>query len=274
MERPDSKFLNALRWAGVSGSTALWGTLSLGSSLFDRTGAYQHFCMVEWSRECLRIAGVSAKVSGLENVIRDGPQIIFSNHSSFADICLLAAHLPVQFRWLAKRELFKVPFIGWHLARSGHLMIDRGDRESAKRLLARAAEKVRAGINVLVFPEGTRSLDGSLQPFKNRVFHLAIDAGVPVLPIRLLGAHRILPRGTGRLVPGEVEMRVGTPLDASGLTRDDLESLMDRVRSAMIALGGEPGEERADEAWPTIDGEPGPGGNGHDRGFPSAPASA
>ena len=230
--------------------------------------------MVEWSQEGMRIAGITAKVSGLENVIRNGPQIIFSNHSSFADICLLAAHLPVQFRWLAKRELFKVPFIGWHLARSGHLMIDRGDRESAKRLLTRAAEKVRAGVNVLVFPEGTRSLDGSLRPFKKGVFHLAIDAGVPVLPIRLLGAHRILPRGTGRIVPGEVEMRVGRPLDASGLTRADLDTLMDRVHSAMIGLGGETGEERTDETWPTSGGEPGAGGNGHDRGFPAASASA
>ena len=255
MEPSESMLVNALRWAGVSGSTALWGTLSLGSSLFDRTGAYQHFCMVEWSRECLRVGGIAAQVSGLENVLRPGPQIIFSNHSSFADICLLAAHLPVQFRWLAKRELFKVPFIGWHLARSGHLMIDRGDRESAKRLLARAAEKVRAGVNVLVFPEGTRSLDGSLRPFKKGVFHLAIDAGVPVLPIRLLGAHRILPRGTGRIVPGEVEMRVGRPIDTSGLTRSDLETLMGRVRSAMIELGGIPGEEQADETWPTSDGE-------------------
>ncbi|MBI5500527.1 MAG: 1-acyl-sn-glycerol-3-phosphate acyltransferase [Deltaproteobacteria bacterium] len=274
MDRGDSRFVDALRWAGVGGSTALWGTLSLGSSLFDRTGAYQHFCMVEWSRECLRVAGVTAKVSGLEHVLRDRPQIIFSNHSSFADICVLAAHLPVQFRWLAKRELFKVPFIGWHLARSGHLMIDRGDRESATRLLARAAAKVRSGVNVLVFPEGTRSLDGSLQPFKKGVFHLAIDAGVPLLPIRLLGAHRILPRGTRRLVPGEVEMRVGPPLDASGLTRDDLGALMERVRSAMIELGRGAGEGQAEGEWTASGTEAGAGGNGHDRGVPAASASA
>jgi len=274
MDREESKVVNALRWAGVGGSTALWGTLSLGSSLFDRTGAYQHWCMVEWSRECLRVAGVTTKVSGLEHVLRDGPQIIFSNHSSFADICVLAAHLPVQFRWLAKRELFKVPFIGWHLARSGHLMIDRGDRDSAMQLLARAAERVRAGVNVLVFPEGTRSLDGTLQPFKKGVFHLALDAGVPLLPIRLLGVHRILPRGTRRFVPGEVKMRVGPPLDASGLTRDDLGPLMDRVRSAMIELGRDEGEELADDEWPASDAEKGAGGNGHGRGVPTASASA
>jgi 1-acyl-sn-glycerol-3-phosphate acyltransferase len=240
VEEHESGAASALRWAGVGGSTALWGTISLASSLFDRTGSYQHFCMVEWSRECLRVAGVRSRVSGLGHVLTDRPQIFFASHSSFADICVLAAHLPVQFRWLAKRELFKVPFIGWHLARSGHLMIDRGDRESATRLLAVAAERVRSGVNVLVFPEGTRSTDGSLQPFKKGVFHLALNAGVPLVPIRLLGTHRSIPRGTRRLVPGEVDMRIGPALDVAGLTRADLEPLMERVRAAMLALEGEP----------------------------------
>jgi len=229
-------FGSALRWLGVGGSTAFWGSMSLGSSLFDRTGGFQHFCMAEWSRECLRVAGVRLQISGLEHVLRDRPQILFSSHSSFADICVLASVLPVQFRWLARKEIFRVPFIGWHLARSGHLKIDRGDRESAVRLLSEAAEKVRGGINLLVFPEGTRSPDGTLRSFKKGVFHLAIDAGVPIVPIRLLGTHRIMPKGTRQLNPSDVSLRVGPPLDASNLGRADLERLMERVRSAMLAL--------------------------------------
>jgi 1-acyl-sn-glycerol-3-phosphate acyltransferase len=235
---------SALRWTGVGGSTAFWGTMSLASSLLDRSGGFQHFCMVEWSRECLRFAGVHARVEGLEHVLRDRPQVFFSSHSSFADICVLAAHLPVTYRWLAKKELFKVPFIGWHLARSGHLKIDRGDRDSAIRLLNEAAEKVRSGVNVIVFPEGTRSRDGTLQPFKKGVFHFAIDAGVPLVPIRLTGTHRIVPRGTRLLVPGDVVMRVGPPLDPAGHTHERVQALMDTVRSAMLALEQDAGDAR------------------------------
>jgi 1-acyl-sn-glycerol-3-phosphate acyltransferase len=227
---------SALRWLGVGGSTAFWGTMSLGSSLFDGTGGFQHFCMAEWSRECLRVAGVRLQTSGLEHVLRDRPQIFFSSHSSFADICVLASVLPVQFRWLARKEIFRVPFIGWHLARSGHLKIDRGDRDSAVRLLGEAAEKVRGGLNLLVFPEGTRSPDGALRPFKKGVFHLAIDAGVPIVPIRLLGTQRIVPKGTRQINASDVSLRVGPPLEAGNLGRADLEPLMERVRSAMRAL--------------------------------------
>jgi len=104
------------------------------------------------------------------------------------------------------------------------------------RLLAEAANKVREGVNVLVFPEGTRSRDGSVAGFKKGVFHLAIDAGVPIVPIRLLGTHRIVPRDAWRLRPGDVGMRVGPPIDASGLAPADLEPLMERVRAAMLAL--------------------------------------
>ena len=232
----------AVRWTGIGASIALWGSLSVGSSLFDRSGVLQHRCTVEWGRWCVRIAGVRVAVSGLEHVLRDRPQIFFSSHSSWADICVLAAHLPVQFRWLAKKELFHVPFIGWHLARSGHLKIDRGDRGSAVRLLAEAANKVREGVNVLVFPEGTRSRDGSVAGFKKGVFHLAIDAGVPIVPIRLLGTHRIVPRDAWRLRPGAVGMRVGPPIDAAGLAPADLEPLMERVRAAMLALERDPAD--------------------------------
>jgi 1-acyl-sn-glycerol-3-phosphate acyltransferase len=273
MEGKGSPLMTALRWTGVGGSTAFWGTMSVASSVFDRSGGFQHFCMVEWSRECIRLAGVRATVQGLEHVLRDRPQIFFASHSSFADICVLAAHLPVPFRWLAKKELFKMPFIGWHLARSGHLKIDRGDRESAIRLLGEAAERVRSGVNVLVFPEGTRSRDGTLQPFKKGVFHIAVDAGVPLVPIRLLGTHTIIPRGTRRLVPGNVSVRIGAPLDPTGFTHEDLDPLMERVRSAMIALEHDPGEERADGAW-TQDTQEEPRPERPESGPPTASASA
>jgi 1-acyl-sn-glycerol-3-phosphate acyltransferase len=230
-----------LRWAGVGASSAFWASLSVGASAFDGTGSFQHRCMVEWSRWCLRSAGVRLRVTGTGNVLRDRAQILFSSHTSFADICVLASFLPVEFRWLARKEIFRVPFIGWHLARSGHLKIDRGDRESAVRLLREAADRVRSGVNVLVFPEGTRSPDGTLGQFKKGVFHFAIDAGVPLVPIRILGSHRIIPKRSWTLSPGDVSVAVGPPIPAAGLSRADLEPLMERVRAAMLDLERVPG---------------------------------
>jgi 1-acyl-sn-glycerol-3-phosphate acyltransferase len=225
-----------VHWAGVGATSIFWPLLSLGSSLFDRSGRLQYRCMVQWSRWCLRSGQVRTKVLGLEHVQRDLPQIFFSSHASIADICVLGAVLPVEYHWLARKEIFKIPFIGWHLSRSGHLKIDRGDRESAVRLLREAADRVRAGANVIVFPEGTRSEDGRLQPFKKGVFHLAIDAGVPIVPIRLLGSQDIVPKGSWELRAGEVTVAIGAPIPTAGLARSDLPSLMERVRSAMIDL--------------------------------------
>jgi 1-acyl-sn-glycerol-3-phosphate acyltransferase len=142
-----------VHWAGVGATSIFWPLLSPGSSLFDRSGRLPYRCMVQWSRWCLRSAQVRTKVLGLEHVQRDLPQIFFSSHASIADICVLGAVLPVEYHWLARNEIFKIPFIGWHLSRSGHLKIDRGDRESAVRLLHEAADRVRAGeVTVAIGP--------------------------------------------------------------------------------------------------------------------------
>ena len=228
---------STMHWLGVGANSIFWPTVSFGWSLFERTGPRQHALMRTWSRTCLRSAGVRVRVRGLENVLRDRPQIFFSNHASIADICILGATLPVEYRWLARKEVFRVPFIGWYLSLARHLRIDRGNRESAVRLLQEAADRVREGTNVLVFPEGTRSPDGSLLPFKKGVFHLAVAAGVPILPVRVLGSHRIIPKGGMRLGSGAVDVVVGPPIATEGLAPDDLPALMHRVREAMIDLG-------------------------------------
>ena len=228
---------STVHWVGVGANCIFWPTVSLAWGLVERTGPRQHALMTIWARWCLRSAGVRVTVRGMENVLRDRPQIFFSSHASIADICVLGAVLPVEYRWLARKEVFHVPFIGWYLSLARHLRIDRGNRESAIRLLREAADRVRSGTNVLVFPEGTRSPDWNLLPFKKGVFHLAIAAGVPIVPIRLLGSERIVPKGSMRACSADVVVVVGEPIPTQGLAGADLPALMERVRDAMIALG-------------------------------------
>jgi 1-acyl-sn-glycerol-3-phosphate acyltransferase len=227
---------STLHWAGVGAASIFWPLVSFGWGLVERSGPRQHALMTRWARDCVRAAGVRVHARGLEHVRRDGPQIFFSSHASIADICILGSVLPVEYRWLARKEVFRVPFIGWYIAMAGHLKIDRGDRASAIALLREAARRVREGTNVLVFPEGTRSADGRLLPFKKGVFHLAVEAGVPIVPIRVVGTERLAPKGSYRLGGGDVEVLFGAPIPTAGLTRDDLPELMDRVRGAMEGL--------------------------------------
>ena len=234
---------SAVRWAGVGAASVFWPLVSFAWGMVERTGPRQHALMRRWARDCLRASGVETHVRGLEHVRLDGPQIFFSSHASIADICILGAVLPVEYRWLARKEVFRVPFIGWYIAMAGHLKIDRGDRASAVALLREAARRVRGGTNVLVFPEGTRSPDGRLLPFKKGVFHLAVEAGVPIVPIRVLGSERLIPKGGWRLGSGPVEVLLAPAIPTAGLTREELPGLMERVRSAMQELedrGAEP----------------------------------
>jgi 1-acyl-sn-glycerol-3-phosphate acyltransferase len=224
-------------WAGVGAASIFWPLVSFSWGLVERTGPRQHRLMTRWARDCMRAVGVRAHVRGLQHVRRHGPQIFFSSHASIADICILGSVLPVEYRWLARKEVFRVPFIGWYLTLARHLKIDRGDRASAIALLREAARRVREGTNVLVFPEGTRSPDGSLLPLKKGVFHLALEAGVPIVPIRVLGSERLAPKGSLRLGGGEVEVVIGESIPTEGLTRDDLPALMERVRVALEKLG-------------------------------------
>jgi 1-acyl-sn-glycerol-3-phosphate acyltransferase len=230
------KLRSAGAWIAIGADTSVLGTISLGSSLLTGSGRIGDKCMAMWSRHCLAIVGVKLRTEGLEHLSRERPQILFSNHASYSDIVILGSVLPVTYRWLARKEIFRVPFIGWHLARSGHLKIDRTDRSGARRMFLTAIEKVRAGTNVLVFPEGTRSRDGRLRPFKKGVFHFALEAVVPSVPIFIGGSHRILPRDSKVLRPGNVTVSAGPPIDPRTFGPEGLDAFMAKMREAMIDL--------------------------------------
>jgi 1-acyl-sn-glycerol-3-phosphate acyltransferase len=145
----------------------------------------------------------------------------------------MLGHLPVQFRWLAKMELFKIPIFGRAMRKAGYISIDRYDRESAFKSLDVAAKKIKSGISVLIFPEGTRSRDGKIRPFKKGGFVLAIDSGVPIVPVVIKGTFAIMNKGKFRVNPGHVSMIVHKPIDTAAYTRETKEGLMESVRRVM-----------------------------------------
>ena len=216
--------------------TVILGTLSLLSSFFDHAGRVQHKLARLWSWLILRTASTPLTVQGLDRIDLTQPAIYAANHSSALDIPVLYVGLPFQFRILAKIELFRLPFVGWHLKRSGQIAIDRTDARHSMRSLSAAAQTVKAGMPLVVFPEGGRCTDGHLQPFLGGVFYVAIKAQAPIIPMAIVGAFEALPMNTYVIHPTQFRLIVGDPIPTAGLVSRDMEALSARVRQAMSDL--------------------------------------
>ena len=216
--------------------TGVLGTLSLLSSLFDHSGRIQHGFARLWSRMILGTSSCPLKVEGLENVDLDNPYIYASNHQSALDIPVLYVGLPVQFRIMAKKELFRYPFMGWHLKRSGQIPIERENARSSLRSLIRASETVRSGTPLFVFPEGGRTPDGTIKPFLSGAFYVAIKAGVPIVPMAIVGAYEAIPMNSFVIRPFPLRLIVGKPIPTDGLNPRDMDALAGRVQTAIEDL--------------------------------------
>ncbi len=193
-----------------------------------------------WVRAILWTCGIRVEPSGMENVDPARPSILMSNHQSVIDIAAILATVPVPVRFVAKRELTRIPLFGWALPLSGQIIVDRGNREQAIDSLRRGAERIRAGTHVIVFPEGTRSQLGGLADFKSGGFHLALQAQVPIVPVSVSGSRRITPKGSLKIHSGLVRIRYGKPIPTRGLGLEDRHALKERVREAIVA-GFDPG---------------------------------
>lgn len=211
-------------------TTLVCGTLVIVLSFFVRSGNPLHKIGRFWGKSILVGSRVKVSVKGLSNIDLSAPYIYMANHQSNFDIPVLLGHLAVQFRWLAKVELFKIPIFGRAMRKVGYISIDRYDRESAFKSLDVAANKIKNGVSVLIFPEGTRSRDGKIRPFKKGGFVLAIDSGVPIVPVVITGTRAIMPQGKFRIYPGHVSMVIQKPIDTSVYTRETKEALMESVR--------------------------------------------
>jgi 1-acyl-sn-glycerol-3-phosphate acyltransferase len=217
--------------------TVLWGTLAVPLFLIDRSRA-PNWVARNWISWVLASCGVRVEADGLENLSQSQPCVIMSNHQSVFDIAAIVRTLPIPWRFVAKRELVRIPFFGWALALADQVVIDRDDREQAVASLKRAAERIRGGMSVIIFPEGTRSPDARLKPvesFKSGGFHLAIEARVPIVPTTVSGSHRITPKNSLKIRSGSIKVHYGKPIPTAELSIDDRNALKRRVREALLA---------------------------------------
>ncbi|RKH27631.1 1-acyl-sn-glycerol-3-phosphate acyltransferase [Corallococcus praedator] len=202
-----------------------------------------------WSPVLLWAGGARLEVIGAENVDPKRPTIYVGNHQSTLDIPAHFISVPVDFRYVAKSQLRLVPFIGWYLWLAGHIFINRGDRSSAIESLERAARKVREGTSIFLYPEGTRSHDGTVLPFKKGPFALALKARVPICPVTIEGSASLMPKNSWNITPGPVRVKIGRPIDTTGFAENDREGLARAVREQIIAdnlsLGGKGGDTEA-----------------------------
>jgi 1-acyl-sn-glycerol-3-phosphate acyltransferase len=209
------------------------GSLSLLSSLFDRDGRIQHRIARTWAMMILKILGVRVHVAGMERIDFRRPSVYAANHLSALDIPVLYATLPMQFRILAKKELFAYPFLGWHLRRSGQIAVDQQDARASLRSLNRASDSLRAGMPLVVFPEGGRSRSGELQEFMGGAFYAALKAQSTVVPIVITGVRELLPMNSFHAIPGEANVVFCHPVSSEGMTPRDMDKLSGIVREVM-----------------------------------------
>jgi 1-acyl-sn-glycerol-3-phosphate acyltransferase len=213
--------------------TAVMATISLASSLIDSRGRLQHGCARTWARLILWTSRIRLRVHGLENLKPGTPYVLCANHQSHMDTPIVLAALPLQFRFTPKKQLFRIPFLGWHLRRSGHVPIDRENPHAAVKSLREAADTIRRGTPVVIFPEGGTSLDGSIKPFKGGGFMLAARSEAEVVPIAIRGSRAVLLPKTYHVRSGDVEVLVGRPLSSAGVSTGELAN---RVRDEVVAM--------------------------------------
>ncbi len=216
--------------------TGVMGTLSLLSSLSDREGRTQHWFARTWARMILKTVMIRVRIEGLDRINPAQPAIYAANHLSALDIPVLYSWLPLQFRIMAKKELFRYPFLGWHLKRSGQIPIDSGNARASLRSLTHASESLRHGTPLVVFPEGGRSLTGQLQEFMGGASYVAIRAQAPIVPIAIVGTDGALPMNSFHLLPGQVELIIGEPIPTAGLRVRDMDRLTMQVRQAIAEM--------------------------------------
>jgi len=220
-------------------ATIVYGSVSLLVSLFDKSGDRQMIVARAWARMLLRIGGVRTTVEGLEKIDPRGSYVFASNHASYMDTPVVLGLIPVQFRFLAKEDLFRIPFLGTHLRSAGHIPVPKQDARAAVRLMNESARIIRERkISMLVFPEGGRTDDGNLQRFREGAANIAIKAGVPIVPITLEGTRSVLPMHSVHVRSGRVRLKISDPIPTDGLTPHDREALTDQVRLKIVELLG------------------------------------
>ncbi len=228
-------FRTALFYITLVIATTILGILALITVAITKNHRIAHSYGKLWSWLILAASGVKLKVYGRENLNPDKAYIFAANHASQFDIFALYLSIPIEFRWLAKIELFSIPILGHAMKAIGYIPIDRKNRKAAFKSIDHAAEEVRKGKSIIIFPEGTRSKDGILQEFKKGGFILAIKSQQPIVPISIEGSHKILRKHDWKIYPGTIVVKFGKPIPTRGLTVKDRFKLIERLREEILS---------------------------------------
>lgn len=220
-----------LTWVGLT--TIVCATAAIIASFLGKGGNAAHLVGRLWAKSIVFVSRVKVSVQGLEHIDPTTTYVYMANHQSMFDILALLGYLPVQFRWLAKMELFHIPLFGYSMARVGYIGIDRSNRKAAYKSLQEAAQKIAQGVSVVVFPEGTRSPNGQIKPFKAGGFYLAIRSGRPIVPVVICGSHHVMPKGMIRVSPGRIVLSINPPIETTPYNNSSKEILMESLRSTM-----------------------------------------
>ena len=216
--------------------TLVMGLLALPGGLFDRNGRRLHWFSYAWSWLIMKSILSPVKVTGLDKIDQSKPHVYAANHASALDIPVLYVNLPFQFRIAFKKELLSYPVVGWQLKRSGQICIDQQNPSHSVSSIRSALKGLKAGLPLVIFPEGGRTPDGEIKPFLHGAFFLAIKAQVDIVPVALIGTYELLPMNTYHIKCRPLEMRVGDPISTAGLTVRDLEAVSNKVKAAMEEL--------------------------------------
>lgn len=225
----------------IVGATIVMWTVSFAVSLFDRSGNAAHRVARVWGKMLLAVSFIRVRPAGLEKLDPHGVYVFVANHASYMDIPAVLSQLPHQFRFFAKKGLYQIPFLGWHLRWAGHLPVERSNARNSLKSMTEGARVIAAKrVSVLLFPEGGRSPQG-LREFKEGAAYIAIKAGVPVVPVAIVGMRELLPMGSIHIRSGEVTVRVGCPIPTEGLKLADRAALTERLYAEIgKMLGGAP----------------------------------
>ena len=229
----------------ISVYTLVLGALSLVSMMVDRKGHVAHWCARTWSRLILLTTGVSVTTEGLDRVPRDASYVFVSNHQSIYDIPIVFANIPFELRIIAKSSLGAFPVLGWHLRYTGHLLVDRA--RAGVATLRKIVGLMRCGHSLIVFPEGTRSTDGKVGRFKAGLFLAAVESGLPVVPVAIIGSRHVMLKGRLMTCPGKIELVVHEPISTKGMEKSDIRALADRSQAVVEATIADRGQ-RVDAA--------------------------
>jgi 1-acyl-sn-glycerol-3-phosphate acyltransferase len=203
---------------------------------FDNNGRLIHYYVARpWARTILWVSGIKVRTKGQENVDARFPRIYMTNHQSYFDIFALLTCLPVNFKFILKQELMRLPFLGIAMRRARYIGIERKDPRKAVQSIKDAAEKIKSGASVLIFPEGTRSIDGRLLPYKKGGFNLALRSGCDIVPITICDSYRIVPKGSLKVNKGTFSLHVGKPISVKGYDKTNITQLMEKVRDVMLS---------------------------------------